>query len=66
MNNKNERPIEEENPFWDCRCATVRETGEIVRVKNLNMFDPDRRPEWVQVGDNGLHLRYFNHYELEF
>lgn len=66
MNSKNKRTIEEENPFWDCRYATVRRTGEIVRVENLNMFDPDRTPEWVQVGSNGMHLRYFSHYELEF
>lgn len=66
MKNKDERPIEEENPFWDCRCATVRETGEIVRVKNLNMFDPDLVPEYVQVGSNGMYLGYFKHHELEF
>lgn len=66
MSNKDERTVEEENPFWDCLCARVRETGEIVRVKNLNMFEPDLVPEWVQVGSSGMHLRYFSHYELEF
>lgn len=66
MSNKDESIVKEENPFWDCLCARVRETGEIVRVKNLNMFEPDLVPEWVQVGSNGMHLRYFSHYELEF
>ena len=66
MSNKDERTVEKENSFFDCLCARVRETGEIVRVKNLNIFEPDRVPEWVQVGSNGMHLRYFSHYELEF
>lgn len=55
----------EEMYHWDCVNKTVRSTGEIVMVKNLNAFEPDRIPEWVQVAPDGTHLRYFKHYELE-
>ena len=59
-------PVPNENILWDCRNATIRSTGEIVTVKNLNAPDRDLIPEWVQVAPDGAYLRKFGCYELEF
>ena len=56
----------EGNPHWSCVNARVRETGEIIAVRNLNAFEPDLIPEYVQIGSDGTELRYFKYYELEF
>lgn len=52
--------------FFGCHAAKVKLTGEIVRVRNINAFEPDLIPEWEQVGDNGMILQTFNHFDLEF
>ena len=65
-NNTCFNPLPDENILWDCRNATVRRTGEIVIVKNLNAPDHDLIPEWVQVAPDGTYLRKFEPYELEF
>lgn len=52
--------------YYGCLQARVRETGEFVRVRKTNPFDFDTIPEWEQVGDDGLIIRYFEHFELEF
>ena len=49
-----------------CRNARVRETGEIVTVRNLNTFEPELKPEFVQIGEDGREIKYFSFEELEF
>lgn len=58
--------VREENPFWNCLCARVRSTGEMIMVKNIHAFEPELVPEWVQIGISGIELRHFKHHELEF
>ena len=68
MNKINKKTLEsfEGNPHWDCVNAIVRETGEVVAVRNLNAFEPNLVPEFVQVASDATELRYFKRYELEF
>ena len=60
------KALKENNLQWDCLRARVKETGEVVAVKNLNVFEPWSVPNFVQIGTDGTELRYFSFYELEF